>query len=169
MEKQKAVNGTIKKLIRNDIDYIDQLKFLHELRMFYEQLKTIHNTNSKLVFLGGNIFLPAINNDFFSLCENDLTEDELLISLRSMQNNKTPVNDRLTKEFYETFWNEIKSAFLKSLKEAKEKGQSNICHCQTVIKLVEKKIEIKGTVTIGDQYHYLTLTRKLYQKLSPQS
>ena len=86
-----------------------------------------------------------------------------------MQNNKTSVNDRLTKEFYETFWNEIKSAFLKSLKEAKEKSQSNICHCQTVIKLVEKKIEIKGTVTIGDQYHYLTLTLKLYQKLSPQS
>ena len=77
MEKQKAVNGTIKKLIRNDIDYIDQLKLLHELRMFYEQLKTIHNTNSKLVFLGGNISLPAINNDFFSLCKNDLNEDEL--------------------------------------------------------------------------------------------
>ena len=25
-----------------------------------------------------------------------------------MQNNKTPGNDALTKEFYENFWNEIK-------------------------------------------------------------
>ena len=25
-----------------------------------------------------------------------------------MQNNKSPGNDRLTKEFYETFWNERK-------------------------------------------------------------
>ena len=40
------------------------------------------------------------------MCENDLTEDELLISLRSMQNNKTPGNDGLTKEFCETFWND---------------------------------------------------------------
>ena len=90
--------------------------------MFYEQLfkKTICNANSKIVSFLDNISLPVINNDFFNLCENDLTEDELLISLKSMQNNKTPGNDGLTKEFYETFWNEIKYVFLKSLKEANE-------------------------------------------------
>ena len=44
-----------------------------------------------------------INNDFFNLCENDLIEDELLISLKSMKNNKTPGgNDGLTKEIYES-------------------------------------------------------------------
>ena len=41
--------------------------------------------------------LPVINNDFFDLCENDLTEDEILISLKDTQNNKTPGNDGLTK------------------------------------------------------------------------
>ena len=66
------------------------------------------------------ISLPVINNDLFDLCENDLTEDEILISLKNTQNNKTPGNDGLTKEFYETFWNEIKYIFLKSLKEANE-------------------------------------------------
>ena len=76
---------------------------------------------------------------FFNLCENDLTEDELLITLKSMQNNKTPVNDGLTKEFYEAFWNEIKHVFLKSLKQAKEKGQLSISQRQAVIKLIEKK------------------------------
>ena len=106
---------------------------------------------------------------FFNLCENDLTEDELLITLKSMQNNKTPVNDGLTKEFYEAFWNEIKHVFLKSLKQAKEKGQLSISQRQAVIKLIEKKIEIKGTLKIGDQYHYLMLIQKLYQKFSPQS
>ena len=66
------------------------------------------------------VSLPVTNNDFFDLCENDLTEDEILISLKDTQNNKTPGNDGLTKEFYETFWNEIKYIFLKSLKEANE-------------------------------------------------
>ena len=68
------------------------------------------------------------------MCENDLTEDELLISLKSMQNYKTPGNDGLTKEFYETFWNWNEICFLKSLKQAKEKGQLSISKCQGVNK-----------------------------------
>ena len=105
MEKQKAVNGTLKKTIKNDIEITDQLKIQHEVRMFYEQLfkKTICNANSKIVSFLGNISLPVINDDFCNLCENDLTADELLISLKSMQNNETPGNDGLMKEFYETF------------------------------------------------------------------
>ena len=46
--------------------------------------------NSKTVSFLDNIYLPVINNDFFNLCENDLTEDEISIYLESMQNNKTP-------------------------------------------------------------------------------
>ena len=34
LEKQKAVNGTVKNLIKNDIEITDQLKIQHELRMF---------------------------------------------------------------------------------------------------------------------------------------
>ena len=99
MEEQKAVNGTVKKIIKNDTKITDQLKIHCELRMLYEQLfkKTICNTNSKVVSFLDNISLSVINNDFFNLCENDLTEDELLISLKSIQNNKTPGNDGLTR------------------------------------------------------------------------
>ena len=89
MKKQKAVNGTVKKIITNDMEITDQLKIQHKLRMFYKQLfkKTICNTNFKIVSFFNIISLPVINNDFFNLCEN----------------NKTPGNDRLMKELYETF------------------------------------------------------------------
>ena len=81
-----------------------------------------------------------------------------MISLKSIQNNKTPGNDGLTKEFYETFWNKIKYVFLKSLKQAKEKDQLSISQRQAVIKLIQKKkIEMKGTLKIGCQYHFLML------------
>ena len=65
MEKQKAVNGTVKKIIKNDIENTDQLEIQHELRMFYEQLfkKTICKANSKILFFG-NISLTVITNDF---------------------------------------------------------------------------------------------------------
>ena len=79
MEKQKAVNDAVKKVIKNDIEITDQLKIQYELRMFYEPLfkKTICNTYSKTVSFLDNLSLPVINNDFFNLCENDLTVDEL--------------------------------------------------------------------------------------------
>ena len=69
-----------------------KMRIKHELRMFYEQLfkKTICNTNSEIVSFLFRVSLPVINNDFFNLCENNLTEDELLNSLKNMQNKKLP-------------------------------------------------------------------------------
>ena len=52
--------------------------------------KTICNTNFKIISFLDNISLPVINNDFFKFCQNNLTEDEILIPLKSAQNNKTP-------------------------------------------------------------------------------
>ena len=37
-----------------------------------------------------------------------ISEDELFKSLKSMENNKLPENDGLSKEFCEWFWDEIK-------------------------------------------------------------
>ena len=39
-----------------------------------------------------------------------------------MQNEKSPANDGSTKQFYETFWNELNEIFVDSVLEAKEKG-----------------------------------------------
>ena len=51
-------------------------------------------------------------------CEGNLTEKETYNSLISLENNKSPGNDGLTKEFYWTFWVDIKDTFMKSLKES---------------------------------------------------
>ena len=56
-----------------------------------------------------------------------------------MRNNKSPGNDGLTKEFYETFWNEIKHPFMNSIMEAREKKKLGTSQLQAVIKLIEKK------------------------------
>ena len=39
-----------------------------------------------------------------------------------MQNDKSPGNDGLTKELYQTFWNELKEINVDCVLEAKEKG-----------------------------------------------
>ena len=37
----------------------------------------------------------------------------------NMENNKSPCNDGLTKEFYYVFWNEFKNIFINSLRKLK--------------------------------------------------
>ena len=51
----------------------------------------------------------------------NLTGEDLYNFLKSMQSDKSPGNNGLTKEFYEMFWNEMKEIFVDSVSEAKEK------------------------------------------------
>ena len=56
-----------------------------------------------------------------NICEAELTEQEIYEALASISSNKFPSNDGLTKEFYYTFWNEVKDIFMDSLNESNEK------------------------------------------------
>ena len=59
--------------------------------------------------------------------------------MKSMKNDKSPGNDGLTREFYVTFWDDIKATFVSSLKKAKERKELSISQRQAIIKLIEKK------------------------------
>ena len=56
-----------------------------------------------------------------------------------MKNDKSPGNDGLTKEFYVTFWDDIKATFISSLKQAKERKELSISQRHAIIKSIEKK------------------------------
>ena len=62
-----------------------------------------------------------------------------------MSNSKSPGNDGLTKELYETFWEDLKKPLCASIKKAIHRGELSHSQKQAVIKLIEKrKIEIKN-------------------------
>ena len=84
------------------------------------------------------ITTPVLTSVKAHICEGDLVESELFKSLSSMQNCKSPGNDRLTKEFYKHFWDEIKDPLINSIKEAKKKKKLSISQWQAVIKLIDK-------------------------------
>ena len=48
----------------------------------------------------------------------ELTKKDIYDSMKSIENNKSPENDGLTKEFYVTFWDDIKATFVKYFSKA---------------------------------------------------
>ena len=90
------------------------------LKTFYENLfqKTIAKSISDNEMFLSDIHLPTISDENYTIiCEDEITEDILLVALKSIPNNKTPGNDGLSKEFYETFWEDINNVFINSLKQ----------------------------------------------------
>ena len=65
------------------------------------------------------VSVPKLNYEDARICKDDLNELELLKALKSMQNNKSPGNEELTKEFYEMFWSKIKHPFMNGSKGKK--------------------------------------------------
>ena len=63
----------------------------------------------------------------------------MIDALKSFGNNAVPGNDGLTKEFYSTFWNELKELFMNSISQTKVSTKLITLQRQTVIKLTEKK------------------------------
>lgn len=49
-----------------------------------------------------------------NICEGELTEKKIYEALARIASNKFPGNDRFTKEFYCTIWNEVKDILMDS-------------------------------------------------------
>ena len=96
--------------------------------------------------------IPKLYQDKPKLCEKKLTEKDLHDSLKNMQNDKSPGNERLTKEFYETLQNELSEIFIDSAPETKEKGHLSASQIQAINRLIEKKIKIRDSYKTGDPF-----------------
>ena len=84
-----------------------------EIQLFYKKLLTENLSISKqnVVTLLENLPVPKLQKEQVIKCEGEIKEYELLQSLKSMKNDKSPGNHGLTKEIYETFWGKIKTLF----------------------------------------------------------
>ena len=81
----------------------------------------------------------AQNNPISSKkCDATITSDEMLRSLKSMANNKTPGNDALTKEFYILTFDILGPILLKCFNACHELGQLTVSQRQAVIKFIQK-------------------------------
>ena len=81
-----------------------------------------------------------------------------------MPNNKFPGNDGLYKEFYTTFWEDIKVISTNSLKATKIKGSLSISQRQAFIKRLEKKDRQKRFIKNWKPISLLNVDTKMLSK-----
>ena len=81
-----------------------------------------------------------------------------------MENDKTPGNDGLSKEFYEVFWDDVKFPLLSSINDAFIKEQLSTSQKQTVIKSIEKKDRHKRFIKNWRPIFLLNTDLKLISK-----
>ena len=147
----------IRRLLRREssMEELIDLKIIQsEIKLLYSKLYERHSQKTEQEFL---IFLAELNTPKLSvddqrLCEGKLMVTEFWNALSAMQNNKTPGNDGLTKEFYVCFFNELGKLLVETLNFSYEKGELSTSQKQAVITLIKKKIRTAGLSKIGNQY-----------------
>ena len=109
-----------------------------------------------------NINTKLTSNEKNSI-EGPVTEYECASALKAMKNNKSPVSDGITTEFYKKFWSEIKSYYVKSLNYSFEIGDMTVMQKQGLISLLPKKNNDLGNL---NNWRPLTLLNTDYKKVT---
>ena len=82
----------------------------------------------------------------------------------SFDNNKSPGNNGLTKEFYQAFWQDVKDIFFNSLQESKRLKYLCTSQRQAIIKLLEKPNKDKRYISNWRPMSFLNLDQKIISK-----
>ena len=112
-----------------------------------------------------NINLPTLTNEQALESESIISETELLKALKSMEKDKSPGNDRITKEFYEFFWDDIKNSLSDSIKKSFMSGELSTFQKQAAIKLMEMKGRDKQLIKNWHPISLLNIDTKLISKV----
>ena len=134
--------------------------------------KSIFKNNIKKILSEQTNFLdtlqiPKLSENDCLLCEGELTEAELYDALKNMPNNKSPGNDRLTKEFFLSFWDDIKNIYISSIRTAGIKKEFSVSQRQAIIKLIEKKVKDKRFTKNWRPISLLNVDYKIASKILP--
>ena len=135
------VLSTIRNITKDKKNLTCHKRINQELFEFYNGLfsQNLNVSKNKIMQFLNLVSIPQLTEDQFKDCEFILSEKDLLLVVKSMPNNKSPSNDGLTKEFYEVFWEDLKTPLISSCKSAFDKGELSNSQKRAVINLIEKK------------------------------
>ena len=126
--------------------------------------RSFSKTNVEKQRFLNSLSTKTLTNEQYDLCENKISETDLFDFMKSIKNNKTPGNNGLTKEFYKTFWDELKTPLIESVNQVSHTKILSISQRQTVIKLIEKKDQDKHYIKNWRPISLLNVDTKVLSK-----
>ena len=133
---------------------------------FYKKLfkKNVSKSDSENESFLNSIDLPNITSKSFDICKSEIAQKDQVTAFKSMLNGKSSGHDRLTKEFYEHFWGDLKFYSFNSLKQSKTNGKLSISQRQAIIKLIARKDRDKRFVKNWRPIYFLNFDTKVLSK-----
>lgn len=119
-----------------------QEEILNVQKKYFENLYKKKVNDSNMInnindFMDG-VPIPKISETEQEFCDENISENELLIALKEMKNGTSPGIDGLTVEFYKVFWNHLRNYLLNSFVTAFESGTLSSSQNKAVITLIHK-------------------------------
>ena len=96
--------------------------------------------------------MPQLNEFDRNRCEGIITKRECWDALSSMNDNKSPGNDGLSKEFYICLFEKLADPFIQALNQSFVYGEMLTFQRRAVITLIDKKGKDKSTFRTGVPY-----------------
>ena len=82
---------------------------------------------------------PKISEEDKSACERELSESEILKSVKAMKQGKSPGTCGLTSEWYKFFWIDIKDILTASINYNLSQGKLSLEQRRGILTLIPKK------------------------------
>ena len=132
LEKRNRAKFHLRKIVIDDNlnETTNPGEILSSLMNFHSSLykRQSNTTDNECLEYLENLKLPRHNDAEKAVCEGTLTKQECWEALLTMENNKSPGSDGLTKELYVCFFNEINTYLMDALNQR-----------QAIITLIENK------------------------------
>ena len=142
LEKRNHVKKRVRKLHISGVISTDPFMIMDSQRKFYMKLYLSRNVNidnaESSIFLD-KPNLSSISHESRIICEGRITAEECQKVLKTFLSAKTPGNDGIPIEFYNTFWPLISDILIDSFNEAFMKKEMSPSQRQAVITLIEKQ------------------------------
>jgi hypothetical protein len=140
VEKHRQGGNVIKSLKENDRTYSDDNDILKVASNYYETLYTSKNPNNNDIDdYMSRLDLPILDENKQRLCDGDISIQECEHAITNIKKNKSPGDDGLPVEFYNTFWEELKHLLVEVYNESYKNETLPISMRKSIIALIYKK------------------------------
>ena len=144
LESRNYLNKTIKKIeVDGKGTIYEQKDILKEVQSFYQNLykskeDEICDIDLAHLFENSDIPIPKLDRKISNDLEREITEAELLSTLKNMKNNKSPGSDGYTAEFFKFFWKDLSTIIVRAVNDAFLKNQLPISQRLGIISCLSK-------------------------------